>query len=53
VFNVNPPSCVTPVGSSWTQKYTEQVKPTKYNAKCSTRVASIGGTVAKKDGPKT
>jgi len=35
---------MTTVGSSWTEKYTEQVSP--YTAKCSTRLALIGGAVA-------
>ena len=39
-------SCVTPVGSSWTERYTEQVWSSSYTAKCSACLALTRGTAA-------
>ncbi len=47
------PSCVTSVGSSWTEKCNEKMQSSRYTAKCSTRLALIRGTVAKIDETKT
>ena len=37
------PSCVTPVGSRCTEKYTAKCSTSKYTARCSTRLTLIGG----------